>query len=83
MIRSIIEMAHTMKMITIVEGVEEKAQLELIEKLGADEVQGFLLGRPADNPVAQLAAHLQCSKEKTYITENAKLITVGKFLVAP
>jgi EAL domain-containing protein (putative c-di-GMP-specific phosphodiesterase class I) len=32
----------------IVEGVEEEAQLKLLREIGADEVQGYLLGRPQD-----------------------------------
>jgi EAL domain-containing protein (putative c-di-GMP-specific phosphodiesterase class I) len=34
----------------IVEGVKEPAQLILIRDMGADEVQGFLLGCPGPEP---------------------------------
>jgi EAL domain-containing protein (putative c-di-GMP-specific phosphodiesterase class I) len=35
----------------IVEGIEEPEQLELIRSLGANDVQGFLMGRPTSNPI--------------------------------
>ena len=31
----------------VAEGVESKAQLNLLREIGCDEVQGWLLGRPA------------------------------------
>ena len=31
---------------TIAEGVENEKQLELLTKLGCDEIQGYLWGRP-------------------------------------
>jgi EAL domain-containing protein (putative c-di-GMP-specific phosphodiesterase class I) len=50
MIRSMVDLAHSMNMRVIAEGVEEASQLELVNELGVDEVQGFLLGRPGPNP---------------------------------
>lgn len=55
MVRSLIGLARNMGMRVIVEGIEEPSQLALIRKLGADEVQGFLLGRPTAYPMAKLA----------------------------
>jgi diguanylate cyclase (GGDEF)-like protein len=49
MIRSMVDLAHSMNMRVIAEGVEEASQLELVNELGVDEVQGFLLGRPGPN----------------------------------
>jgi EAL domain-containing protein (putative c-di-GMP-specific phosphodiesterase class I) len=40
----------------IVEGIESEAQLRAIKDIGADEVQGYFLGRPTANPLA----HLPC-----------------------
>jgi diguanylate cyclase len=48
--RSIVALAHGMNMQVIVEGVEEESQLRMVNQLGADVVQGFLLGRPGANP---------------------------------
>jgi diguanylate cyclase (GGDEF)-like protein/PAS domain S-box-containing protein len=50
MIRTLITLAHNLGMRVIVEGVETEQQLALIKTLGADEVQGYLLGRPTTNP---------------------------------
>jgi EAL domain-containing protein (putative c-di-GMP-specific phosphodiesterase class I) len=50
MIRKLIELAHELGMRVIVEGVETPEQLELVKGLGANEVQGYLTGRPAPNP---------------------------------
>jgi diguanylate cyclase (GGDEF) domain len=50
MIRSMVDLAHSMNMRVIAEGVEEPLQLELVKELGVDEVQGFVLGRPTPTP---------------------------------
>lgn len=54
MVRSLVGLAHNMAMRVIVEGIEEPAQLDLIRQLSADEVQGFLLGRPTAQPILRL-----------------------------
>jgi EAL domain-containing protein (putative c-di-GMP-specific phosphodiesterase class I) len=50
MIRTLIGLAHNFGMRVIVEGVENPEQLAIIKALGANGVQGFLLGRPTANP---------------------------------
>jgi diguanylate cyclase (GGDEF)-like protein len=50
-IRTVVELAHALGMTVVAEGVETASELRAIGKLGCDEVQGFLLGRP-------LPAHL-------------------------
>lgn len=42
----IIDLAHSLRISVVVEGIESEAQLALVRSLGADEVQGFFLGRP-------------------------------------
>jgi PAS domain S-box-containing protein len=54
-VASIIGIAEQFGLHSIVEGVEDQATLEVVTELGANYVQGFLLGRPA--PVAELAAN--------------------------
>ncbi len=44
--RSIIQLSKDMKLMTIIEGIETKEQLELMQSLGADAAQGFYIGRP-------------------------------------
>jgi diguanylate cyclase (GGDEF)-like protein/PAS domain S-box-containing protein len=51
MIRTFIMLARNIGKRVIAEGVETSAQLELIRAFGAEDVQGFLLGRPTPNPI--------------------------------
>ncbi len=53
-VESIITMAHNLRMKVIVEGVETREQLRLIQTLGADQAQGHLLGQPTSDPAALL-----------------------------
>jgi diguanylate cyclase (GGDEF)-like protein len=52
LVRAIVEMARTLGMGTIAEGVEDSAQLQLLRLAGCEAVQGFLVARPM--PLAQL-----------------------------
>lgn len=54
LVSSLIGLAHSMHMRVIVEGIEDSSQLRLLRELGADEGQGYLLGRPDGNPMARL-----------------------------
>ena len=58
MIRSMIELGKNMGLRVIVEGIEDVAQLETVAEMGADDVQGYLLGRPSSTPRVQYAEHL-------------------------
>ena len=49
MIRTLIGLAHNLGMQVIVEGVETAEQLAIVKALGANEVQGYLTGRPTAN----------------------------------
>ncbi|HMO12294.1 MAG TPA: EAL domain-containing protein, partial [Actinotalea sp.] len=46
MVSFVVELARARGASTVVEGVETSAQLELVERLGCDLAQGYLLGRP-------------------------------------
>ncbi|WP_034295758.1 bifunctional diguanylate cyclase/phosphodiesterase [Herbaspirillum sp. RV1423] len=46
-VSAIIALAHALNMEVVAEGVETEAQLEALQKLNCDQVQGFLLARPA------------------------------------
>lgn len=46
LISGMITLAHSVGKRVIVEGVETRPQLEILEKIGCDEVQGRLLGHP-------------------------------------
>jgi EAL domain-containing protein (putative c-di-GMP-specific phosphodiesterase class I) len=65
MIRSMVDLAHSLSMRVIVEGVEHLTQLELVKELGADEVQGYLLGRPGPNPGLRLRPQKELEADPT------------------
>jgi len=46
-LRGSIDLAHAIGTIVVAEGVETREQLELVQGLGCDIAQGYLLGRPA------------------------------------
>ncbi|HLJ77973.1 MAG TPA: EAL domain-containing protein [Acidobacteriaceae bacterium] len=60
-IESILTMAHNLNMRVIVEGIETREQLEIMKSLGADEAQGYLLGRPGPAPTVHLEANISVS----------------------
>ena len=62
MVRALVGLAHNIGMRVIIEGVEEQQQLRAIQELAANEVQGFLMGRPTTDPSAQLRLSLQNPK---------------------
>jgi diguanylate cyclase len=45
-VAKMIELAHSLKMVVVAEGVETLSQLRMLEELKCDELQGFLLARP-------------------------------------
>jgi diguanylate cyclase (GGDEF)-like protein/PAS domain S-box-containing protein len=47
-VAGIIELTGNLGMRVLAEGVENMAQLQMLDSLGCDEVQGFLIGRPMD-----------------------------------
>ena len=56
-VSSVINLAHTMEMTTVAEGVETIAQLDVLRCMGCPVVQGYLLSRPVS--VADLAKLLE------------------------
>ncbi|MDX1604919.1 MAG: PAS domain S-box protein [Candidatus Competibacterales bacterium] len=57
LVTAIIQMAHSLNLRVIAEGVETEAQLELLRELGCDYVQGFLISQPL--PAAEFEALLK------------------------
>ncbi|MCW5626736.1 MAG: EAL domain-containing protein [Burkholderiales bacterium] len=45
-VRSTIELGHNMGLEVVAEGVEDRAGLELLTRLGCDQVQGYFVSRP-------------------------------------
>jgi diguanylate cyclase (GGDEF)-like protein len=50
----LIELAHTLDMKVVVEGIETSEQLEIVKMLNGNEIQGFLVGRPTASPQSLL-----------------------------
>lgn len=51
LVRGLVEHAHNRGITALIEGVETPEQLEAAREMGIDLVQGYLLGRPAAEPV--------------------------------
>jgi diguanylate cyclase (GGDEF)-like protein/PAS domain S-box-containing protein len=53
-VRSIVNLAHTLGMQVVAEGVEDRATFTRLSVIGCDQIQGYLFGRPvAANDLAQ------------------------------
>ena len=64
MIRTLVALARNIGMRVIVEGIEEPEQLELIRSLGANDVQGYLMGRPTLNPIEAFLSPAEVLEEQ-------------------
>ena len=51
LVKAVIGLGHGLGLPVIAEGVETVAQLEMLRRLGCDEVQGYLIGRPQPLPL--------------------------------
>ncbi len=49
-VTAIIQMAHSLKLVTVAEGVESREQLDTLRRLGCGQFQGFLVSRPLPAP---------------------------------
>ncbi len=60
----IINMAHTLGLKAVAEGVETTAQLEFLRGLGCDEIQGFLVSEPL--PPQELELYLSQGQNREH-----------------
>ena len=51
-VRAVVDIAHTLGLKVVAEGVEQEQQLTILRSLGVDEVQGYLQARPMTAPDA-------------------------------
>ena len=47
---SMVALAHELRMKVVAEGVESASQLDILDGMGCDEVQGYLMAMPLDAP---------------------------------
>jgi diguanylate cyclase (GGDEF)-like protein len=78
-VRAIVALGRGLHLETIAEGVESWPQLEVLQSVGCDRVQGYLIGEPlaADAAVAMLVAgRLSClRKSESAVTAVAATLT--------
>ena len=53
LIAGMINMAHTLRLRVVAEGVESREQLEVLAQVGCDEIQGFLISQAISSEQAQ------------------------------
>lgn len=56
LVRAITQLSHAFGMRVIAEGVETRDQLEMLQSMGCDHLQGYLISRPL--PAERLADHI-------------------------
>ena len=61
-VRSTIELAHSLGLRVVAEGVETRATWDELARLGCDEAQGYWLARPG--PAAEVAAHVVAIEQR-------------------
>ena len=76
MVNSLVALAHNIGIRVIVEGVETEEQLDLIKAFGGNEIQGYLLGRPTNDPIAQLNSFLHTQHVNTPVQEQPELAAI-------
>lgn len=67
--QKILELAQSLGITTVAEGVETPAELQWVQEHGVDLVQGFLIGKPAAVPVRTTAredAGIPCTAARSY-----------------
>jgi diguanylate cyclase (GGDEF)-like protein/PAS domain S-box-containing protein len=52
-VRAIMQLAHSLRLEVIAEGVESEEQLHTLRELGCDYIQGFLFSKPVDSKAAE------------------------------
>ena len=67
LLRSIVDMAHSLNLVVTAEGVETEAERAVLQSVGCDLLQGYLLGRPM--PVADFV--------RQYVGVSADGPTIG------
>ncbi len=78
-IQALVEMAHTLQLSVVAEGVETEEQLDMLRSIHCDELQGFLLARP-QTPEGLRALLLRTAVPRPAIDAINNLNTYGAFV---
>ncbi|HJW31961.1 MAG TPA: EAL domain-containing protein [Holophagaceae bacterium] len=70
-VRAVIQLAHNLNLQVVAEGVETEGQRDMLELLGCDVLQGFLLGRPL--PADAFEALLESMAAKAFLEGDRPL----------
>jgi diguanylate cyclase (GGDEF)-like protein/PAS domain S-box-containing protein len=62
-VKAILQLAHSLKMEVIAEGVETEKQLCALRELGCDYIQGYFFSRPVEASVAERFCQEACESE--------------------
>jgi diguanylate cyclase (GGDEF)-like protein len=68
-VRSTIELCHTLNVEVVAEGVEDRATLDVLQRLGCDAIQGYYLSRPV--PLEQMLEWLDGAALDTHVALDA------------
>ena len=68
--RAVIQLAHSLNLTVVAEGVETEGQRDMLELLGCDCLQGYLLGRPV--PADAFEAMLEFMSTKQFLKEDGR-----------
>lgn len=80
-VRAIIQLAHSLHLTVVAEGVETEGQRDVLELLGCDCLQGFLLGRPL--PADAFEALLEFMSTKQFLKKAGRPEEVRVARTAP
>jgi diguanylate cyclase (GGDEF)-like protein len=70
-VRTIIDMSNSLGLDCVVEGIEEKRQLDAVRRLGCHLMQGYLFARPMKERA--IPAYLECALQQGSFTVEADL----------
>jgi EAL domain-containing protein (putative c-di-GMP-specific phosphodiesterase class I) len=57
-LRSLVQLGHSLGMMVVAEGIEQPEVLEQLRELGCDVAQGYLLGKPGSaDPPSNMVTH--------------------------
>lgn len=73
LIDAVIGIAHRLGISVVVEGIETSKELEFIHTVGADEVQGYFLGRPESDPHSVILRHTLSQIESAHGKAEARM----------